>query len=272
MTREQNMAGVPRKNRGFFRIVRTGVLLFILLAVAGQTYLTRLRTTDWDDPLWVSVYPINADGSPVTARYIAALNDESFTAIERFIRDEAQKYGVTLERPMVVRLAPEVKELPPEPPSDGNRLGVMWWSLKMRYWAWSTQNQYGGPPANITMFVKYHDPANTQRLAHSLGLQKGLLGVVNAFASRKQRGENQVVIAHELLHTLGATDKYDMQSLQPVYPEGFAEPDRQPRYPQRFAELMGGRIPLGPDRAKIPPSLRYALVGDQSAREIGWIQ
>ena len=49
-------------------------------------------------------------------------------------------------------------------------------------------------------------------MAHSTGLQKGMLGVVNAFASADQEGSNAVVIAHELLHTFGATDKYDRKN------------------------------------------------------------
>ena len=90
----------------------------------------------------------------------------------------------------------------------------------------------------------YHDPAISPALPHSIGLQKGLFGIVHVFADRDMRGSNDTVIAHELLHTLGATDKYDLRTNQPLHPDGFAEPDREPLYPQSFAELMGGRIPV----------------------------
>ena len=63
------------------------------------------------------------------------------------------------------------------------------------------------------------------------------IGIVKAFAGRDDGPRNAVVIAHELLHTLGASDKYNPQSLAPVFPEGYAEPDRQPRHPQRLAEI-----------------------------------
>ncbi len=261
----------PGRQAGVLRTLRVAVLLVVLAAVAGESYLSRLRTTDWDAPLWVAVYPINADGSPVTRAYIEGLDDAAFEPIEAFLAREAQGYRLPLTRPMVLRLAPELQELPPEPPRDG-RLAIMWWSLKMRYWAWSRVRDAGGPPANITLFVKYHDPARRQRLAHSVGLQKGLLGVVNAYASRGMRGQNQVIIAHELLHTVGASDKYDMQSLQPVWPEGYAEPERSPRLPQRYAELMGGRIPLSATSAEIPRSLRQVVIGPVTAAEIRWIR
>jgi hypothetical protein len=75
-----------------------------------------------------------------------------------------------------------------------------------------------------------------------------------------------------LLHTLGATDKYDLHSTQPIYPDGYAEPNATPRYPQRFAELMGGRVPISPTASEIPDSLNDVLMGRITAAEIGWIK
>jgi len=45
-----------------------------------------------------------------------------------------------------------------------------------------------------------------------------------------------------------------------------------PRYPQRYAEIMAGRMPLGPDRQEMPDELSQTRVGPASAREIGWIR
>ena len=84
------------------------------------------------------------------------------------------------------------------------------------------------------------------------------------------KGSNDTVIAHELLHTLGATDKYDLRSNQPAHPDGFAEPDREPLYPQSFAELMGGRIPVSSAESTTPESLQQVIVGAKTASEIGW--
>lgn len=106
-------------------------------------------------------------------------------------------------------------------------------------------------------------------LPHSTGLSKGQLGLIHAFASRQQRRQNNVVIAHELLHTFGATDKYDLATRQPLYPQGYAEPARQPRLPQLLAEIMGGRRPLDLDNSEIPDSLAETLIGPETAGEIG---
>lgn len=266
------MPAKPQKRGGFFRTLRISLMLIILLAVAGDAWLTQKRSTSWDSPLWVSVYPINADSSEATARYVASLTNDTFAPIEEFMAREAARYQVGQTQPITLRLAPEVRARPPTPPPNGQRLAVMWWSLKMRYWAWSIQREYGGPPGNVVMFVQYFDPALTNRVAHSLGLQKGLIGVVNAFATRKMNGENNVVIAHELLHTVGATDKYDPHNSLPIHPQGFAEPDRVPLYPQRHAEIMGGRVPISEHEADIPSNLGKVIVGPETAREINWLK
>jgi hypothetical protein len=123
----------------------------------------------------------------------------------------------------------------------------------------------------IVLFLLYHDPALTQSLPHSAGLQRGLTAVVHLFASRSQEAQNRVVITHELLHTFGATDKYDLSTGLPLYPEGFAEPQLIPRYPQQLAEIMAGRMPLAATEARLPDSLEDERVGPLTAREIGWV-
>jgi hypothetical protein len=103
-----------------------------------------------------------------------------------------------------------------------------------------------------------------------LGLTKGLIGVVYAFATPIMNGENNVVIAHELLHTLGATDKYDVADNAPRFPDGYGNPGQIPRFPQRTAELMAGRRMLAPDRWEQATSLDEVVIGPATAREINW--
>jgi hypothetical protein len=98
-----------------------------------------------------------------------------------------------------------------------------------------------------------------------------MVSIVNGYADRRYRGTNNVVIAHEFLHTLGATDKYSPASGQPIGPDGLAEPQLEPLYPQRYAEIMGGRIAVAEDDSIIPTSLDYAVIGPLTAREINMI-
>jgi hypothetical protein len=94
--------------------------------------------------------------------------------------------------------------------------------------------------------------------------------VVYAFATPLMNGENDVLIAHELLHTVGATDKYDSATDAPLFPTGYGDPSQTPLYPQLFAELMAGRRMVAPDRWEQAASLDEVVVGPATALEIHW--
>lgn len=249
-----------------FRIL---ILLLILLFVALNTYFDRVYSTDWNIPLRVAVYPINGDGSATTEQFIGQLQQDRFENLEKFFAQEASHWGVKLEKPVSFRPAPQLTERPPALARDANIFGIMGWSLRMRYWSWQTPEPPGAAP-DIKLFVVYHDPAITPTVAHSVGMQKGLYGVVNVFADRTMIGSNDMITAHELLHTLGASDKYDPRNSQPLNPTGYADPTKQPLLPQTHAELMGGRIPLTSTESEIPESLRQVIVGPLTAAEIRW--
>jgi len=238
--------------------------------VALDAWLTRTRTTSWETTLRVSLYPIVADGQAATREYVSQLSREDFAGIESFLQAEAPRYGVTLPEPLRIWLRPALDQLPPLPPRERSLFGTMGWSLNLRWWASRREAAQLRPRGNARIFVLYYDPASTPAVAHSLGLKEGLIGIVHAFASREQAPTNNVVIAHEVLHTLGATDKYDPATGQPRYPEGYAEPDASPRYPQKVAEIMGGRIPRSAGKAEIPVNLDQVVVGAVTAAEIGW--
>ncbi|MDH3588686.1 MAG: hypothetical protein OEQ74_04715 [Gammaproteobacteria bacterium] len=254
----------------FLRTLRISLMVYLLLFVAAGAWLARARSTDWDETLYVGVYPINGDGSDVSVTYIDGLELRDFADIERFVKREADRYGIAAAEPVRIELGEQIFELPPTPPADRNIPGVMTWSLKLRYWAWRKQGQQPGPDPDVRVYMVFHDPEQNPKLAHSLGLQKGLIGVVNAFASRRMAGSNNIVLAHELLHTLGASDKYDPGTSLPLHPEGYAEPNRKPLHPQSQAEIMGGRIPKSQMEAVTPRNLKNVVVGPLTAAEIRW--
>jgi len=251
-----------------FKKIRIAILMLILFIVGANTYLTHYRAVSWDKPLWVAVYPINPDKDPTIERYIESLSNRSFEDIESFFQEEAEHFGLAQKQPFDVHLAHRVEELPPAPPVERSTLSIMWWSLKLRYWVYTHDHADFSP--HIRVFVVYHNYTKEQRLAHSLGLEKGMIGVVHAYAHRELQGKNNLVIAHELLHTLGATDKYDLASGQPIYPDGYASPDQSPRYPQQYAELMGGATPISEHKAIMPRSLAGVVIGHKTAVEINW--
>ena len=253
-----------------WRNLRIAILLLILGIVAYGNWYDRLSTTDWDEMLYIGVFPIDEAGNEVSRDYVARLSDDSVADIEKFLNREAKRYGITIDRPVSVRLYPPVSEMPPERAAGANMLQNMWWSLKVRLYARRASRASGRPPPQIRIFVRYHDPTSTQSVPHSVGMQKGLVGVVHAFADREMTRTNNVVIAHEILHTLGASDKYDPETLAPLYPAGYAEPDRQPRYPQSLTEIMAGRFAIDSQTFEMPDTLDEVRVGRETALEIRW--
>ena len=249
--------------------IRIALLLFVLATVAVGAWQKRSLIQSWERTLDVVVYPINGDGRDATAAYMSSLSSQAFASIGEFMRNEAQRHGVALANPVSVKLGPAVVSAPPPAPVGGNILEIILWSLRLRFWAWRNDG-YAGPKPDVRVFAVYFDPAARQRVEHSIGLKEGRIGIANLFAAMHMSEENNVIVAHEILHTFGATDKYDPATAQPHYPEGYADPGQTPLYPQQFAEIMGGRIPLSQAQSETPRSLNFAIVGDRTAAEIHW--
>lgn len=254
-----------------FKRFRIAILLYILLFVALGEFLSQRRATDWDDTLWVDVYVVNGGQSEATERYIDALETAAYAEVESFFARQAKHYGVDVQRPFDVRLAGQLEATLPPVPNDPGIFGAIFFSLRMRWFATRLHIATDGPAPDITMFAIYHDAEFDVALDRSTALRKGKIAIANLFATRQANDTNQVILAHEVLHTLGATDKYDLATGLPVFPIGFAEPDRKPLYPQTHAELMAGRIPVDVRRTVIPSSLGKVVVGPATALEIGWI-
>ena len=155
-----------------FRRFRIAILLYILILVGGGAWLTSKDSTDWQEPLWILVYPINADHSNASDAYIQNLERDRFDPIAHFFSQKGRSFGLELETPVTIRVGAPLSMLPPSPPLAGNTLSVMWWSLKLRYWVWNVERQQSEPHADIKVFLLYHDPKLVSSLPHSLGLQK----------------------------------------------------------------------------------------------------
>lgn len=251
------------------KVFRIAILLLILATVAQTAWLAKSRATAWESTLFVGIYPIAADHHETTQRYVGQLKADSFHKIDSFFDEEAKRWGGTILRPVSTAVAPPLTQRPPPPPRNPNPLEAILWSLQMRWWAWR-HDSIAGPKPAVRLFVLFHDPEHNPMLSHSVGLSQGMLGVINAFASQEMAGSNTVIITHELLHTLGATDKYDPATNYPRFPAGYAEPDKQPVLPQSFAEIMGGRMPITASAAETPLSLDQVMIGPETAREIRW--
>ena len=228
----------------------------------------RSKVSSWEQTLEVRIFAINADQRNATEKYIKSLRLADFNAISRFINREARRYEIPIDV-IKVDYAGELESRPRNAPLGDSVLHNIFWSLYFRGWSLYQSYQVDKGSSDIDLFINYYDVRTTQTLHHSVGLKGGLIGLINGFADKSYQGSNNVIIAHELMHTLGATDKYDQLS-QPVHPGGFAAPFQEPLFPQRQAEIMGGRIPLNKTRAIMPKSLGQVVVGAFTAAELNW--
>ena len=253
-----------------FKTIRVFILLIILATVIQQTFLDK-ADLDWKDNFYVVIYPINADASNEVGTYIKTLSRDDFEPMAEYFAEEGARYNLGMRRPVEVQLGAVIDEVPPAPPENGSVFSTIIWSLKFRLYAFNNSPKVNVKP-DIKLYLLYHNPVTHKVLSHSTAIAQGRIGRVNLFGDVGYHKQNLVITAHELLHTLTATDKYDLETTLPAYPEGYAEPEKQPRYPQDFAELMGGRVAVTENKADIPNSLNQTLVGEKTAREIGWVK
>ncbi len=252
--------------------IRIVLLSFILLKVIQQSYAESLAL-NWQKKLYVAVYPINGASTPDSRKevnaHIKSLSDTDFEDISYYFSKQAAHYQLHIKRPFEFILGEEIDFAPPAPPEADNPVAVMFWSLGLRAYAWSMTPETAIKP-DIKLYLVYHDPQSKPSLGISTALEKGRVGRINLYAERAYHEKNKVVIAHELLHTLKATDKYDLDTNQPIFPQGYAEPHKHPLLPQKMTELMGGRTPVTHEHAVMPESLEQTIIGQQTAKEIGW--
>ena len=261
-----------RKTKNFrtiFKKLRIAILLIILIIVGLNEYFSNKNISSWKKTLKIVIYPINRDNSDEAADYIESLQKQVFQPIEYFMQEEAELCDLDLQKPVAIEVAPEIPRPPPKPPNQKTLLNTVWWSIKLRYWAFKTDTFDG--PKNVRIYVLYCDPSNYQIGEVSLGLKKGKIGIVNAPADKGLEDHINLIVTHEMLHTFGATDKYDYGSLMPIRPHGLADPKRKPVYPQEMAEIMAGRIPLSSSEMKRPAGFHEVTIGIKTCVEINWL-
>lgn len=247
--------------------IRVFLLLVVLVVVGINAW--RDYHQDWKQPIIVQLHPINADGQASTERYIQQLSAQDLKGMQSYLQDSSAKYP---GRPITVyfQLGRQLTQIPPKVPEEASVLDTIVWSLKFRFYAWRQHENQDGA-ATLTLYLNYYDPNIQSVLKHSTALENGRIGSIHLFASKQQSLQNQVIIVHELLHAFGAKDKYDLVTGLPAYPNGYANPDQKPLYPQSMAEIMGGHIPRTESKSVMPEYLSQTLVGPITAKEVGWI-
>lgn len=252
------------------RNVRIGVLLAVLAAVAGWGYKKRealgLRK-QWLAPLPVAVVLVAERPLPPTT--VEAWR-RGLEELEAWSQAEFERHrGPMHFPPLALRLAtPVVAPHPPLPPSDLPLAERAAAALEFEQAARALDDAAGVTAADTIVIDVLLGPGEATAV-EGLAEKDGKRGVVLGNVDETELSLELVALVHEVLHCVGATDKYDADG-RAVEPGGLVEPDRTPRWPQPFGEVMVGEVPLGPREGRPIQSLDEARVGPATAREVGW--
>jgi len=150
------------------------------------------------------VFPLNGDGTPLAQRYVEGLHRERTSRHRGLLRTRGAPLRVRIEQPLHTELYPQGSELPPALERDAGLLGIAWWSLKLRWFAARpTEVRDARRRAYASSFS-----ITTLRRSIMCGLAWSAEGPdryrARVCAKPPWRAHN-IVIAHELMHTLGAS-------------------------------------------------------------------
>lgn len=257
----------------FFRLRLTALLLvlFGVLGYAWRDVSQRRARNDWDAAVDVGLVLLQAD--PLEPGALEALVRESSVLETRLASEFARYRNTTLTPFRLKTYGPiEVHSLPPKP--EGGLLGTakfgaeLWWYLR----GINEQAHLPRPRPDTVVYILAHRPKSRAfESVEGLSQQGGRVGIVEVELDREMASFAMFVVAHELFHTLGANDKYDAAGYA-LLPSGLGEPDRIPRFPQRYAEVMARNLVVAPGVERPPNSLDELRVGPTTAQEIGWVK
>jgi len=261
-----------RRSRAFFR-ARVGVLLAILAVVllwAWRDVRSRRERTTWERPLSVALVLVRqgrVDEAAVTA-FRARVS-----SLETRLTDERRRYRAGAMHPFSFTFVGpvDVGDSPPKATGDGLiAAAVHTWAM----WRWTARVDgraaLDSSSYDSRIYVVARPPASEEReMVEGESQEGGRLGVVEVELDDSMADFALFVATHELFHTLGASDKYDATG-RTLVPAGLAEPDRLPRLPQAYAEVMARNRPVGPGLEVPPDNLDELAVGPATAREVGW--
>jgi hypothetical protein len=195
------------------------------------------------------------------------------TALENRLAEEKARY---LSGPPPFRFTlwgPTSASAPPEPPQGSGLTELALHSVRTWWYLFSIDYSLGLPTSSYDsrVYVVAEPPASSAtQLIEGYGEDGGRVGIVQVELDEAIVDMALAVAVHELMHTLGASDKYDERG-DVLVPFGLAEPSREPLFPQQYVEVMARNRPLNPSSFVNLDSLDELKVGPTTAHEIGWL-
>ena len=261
------------RSRFFFRI-RVSILLAILAGLilyAWADARSRAARNDWSRTLDVAIVlvkagPIDDDVEAALRARATALGDQLDGQMRRY-RQGSSPFAFEI----FALDAPGLH--PPAPPDDGSILQTIRYTWELRRFTSALDDRAGIGDrrfdSRIYLLATAGEDAR-RKTVEGLSQDGGRVGLVEVELDGSMVDFALFVVAHELFHTLGAPDTYDATG-NPKVPEGLADPDRIPLYPQDASELMARHRAVSENRSVPPESLDELRVGHATARSIGWL-
>jgi hypothetical protein len=255
-----------------FRRARLLVLIGLLTATvawAAGTEQRRRARTRWERPLRVGVVLLTREGTVVHVDHWR----RGLDALSSRLDAEMRRWRGAGEPPFQLELVGPARwdgAFPLSPLSDRFADRALY-AFGLWRVLWDIDGVAGVVRSDwdVRLYVLgARTPAWGGSFAEGVGARYGDVALVRGSVGGDLSLPLQV-IGHELLHTVGASDKYD-DGGHALEPEGLVEPERAPRYPQLQAEWMAGEVPVSLGAGKPPSSLDDLGVGPVTAQEIGW--
>lgn len=245
-------------------------ILVVVLLYAGSTVLRRRARNDWTRTLNVALVLVRV--GKVDDAAVEALRARTW-ALEEVLARELHRYRTSPAKPFafVVRGPTDVATPPPEPQGDGV-VALLRSTWDRSRWVDAVDRAAGlkasAYDARIYLVVRAPQQA-TARFVEGASEQGGGVGTIEVELDDTMVDHALFVAVHELMHTLGALDKYD-ETGRVLVPRGLAEPDAVPQVPQAFVEVMARTRPAEGGVEKAPERIEELRVNAFTAAEIGW--
>jgi hypothetical protein len=256
-----------------FYYARVSVLTLVLLGVlayAARDHRRRSARREWQRPLAVALVLL-ADGE-LEPEALARLQGH-VEPLEQQLEDQFARYGGSF-RPIRFQQFGPVPEPRPRPvaPDQPSLWQELTLSLSLRAYARRCDRAAGVSDGDFDgkIYLRLSEPHNERlSLVEGLGEDGGRIAVTSLELREDSADFGLFVVAHELLHLLGASDRYGPDGLAEL-PDGLGEPELVPQFPQRSVEVMArGRV-IEPGLEEPPSQLAELRVGAKTAAEIGW--
>jgi hypothetical protein len=254
------------KRVAFLLVVLGGVLLW-----AWRDVRSRRARNEWTRPLSVAIVlvrlgPIDPPAVRAFGKRVAVLQDR--------LRAERLRYAPGAPAPFALSFAGPVDAAAGPPVTEGDG-----WLAEARetwaLWRWTskldTASGLDAASYDSRIYVAAKAPVDEEHaVVEGESEQGGRIGAVEVDLDVSMVDLALFVAAHELFHTLGASDQYDATG-HTLVPGGLADPSRVPLLPQARADVMARNRPIEPGVEVPPETLDELGVGPETARAVGWI-